>query len=389
MNYSELKYNVDLEGFLIDHGYTIKKEKSSRRSRVYTNGSEHIIVTQKNRIKLYFCAENSVDRGSIIDFLYYRPEFLVSQETNMHTRIVNTLLGYLDRPCRTIPGNIDNYGNKVTFDPEQYTQCEQRFIDEFRYLRYRGISDKTLHSDVMENIGLSTNLHYTNIAFPLYNEEKKLVGLDLRNFNYRRFAAGTDKSHALWLSNFGIPEEVVIAESPIDLLSFHQLLRTNDDKILYISTGGVLLNGQIQHLLRLIQENNCITLTIAFDNDIHGKLYTNKLLVALTEGKVQTPVHVSCMEKRYCNLHDKQLREVLNNNVNIRVEYRELGYDLVFRNEEADIDRFNAALLVCINQPITKIQTPILKDFNEDLQLYNRTRQININVNNRHKGINQ
>ena len=75
--------------------------------------------------------------------------------------------------------------------------------------------------------------------------------------------------------------------------------------------------------------------------------------------------------------------------MNIRVEYRELGYDLVFRNEEADIDRFNAALLVCINQPITKIQTPILKDFNEDLQLYNRTREININVNNRHKGINQ
>lgn len=388
MNYSELKCKVDLEGFLIDHGYSIKKEKSTRRSRVYTNGSEHIIVTQKNRIKLYFCAENS-DRGSIIDFLYCRPEFLVSQETNMHTRIVNTLLGYLDRPCKTITSSIDNYSNKVTFDPEQYTPCEQRFIDEFRYLRYRGISDKTLHSDVMKNIGLSTNLHYTNIAFPLYNEEKKLVGLDLRNFNYRRFAAGTDKSNALWLSNFGIPEEVVIAESPIDLLSFHQLLRTNDDKILYISTGGVLLNGQIQHLLRLIQENNCITLTIAFDNDIHGKLYTNKLLVALTEGKVQTPVHVSCMEKRYCNLHDKQLREVLNNNVNIRVEYRELGYDLVFRNEEADIDRFNAALLVCINQPITKIQTPILKDFNEDLQLYNRTREININVNNRHKGINQ
>lgn len=393
MDYAELKYKVDLEGFLIDHGYTIKKEKSTRRSRVYTNGSEHIIVNQKDGIKLYFCAENSIDRGTIINFLYHRPEFLVSQEGNMYTRIINTLLVYMDCPCKTITTSIDNYGSKVTFDPTQYSPRAQRFTDEFSYLRYRGISDKTLHSDVMENIGLSEYLHYKNIAFPLYNEEKQLVGLDLRNFNYRKFAVGTDKSHCLWLSNKAYAEEIVIGESPIDLLSFHQLLRADNDNILYLSTGGVLLSGQIQHLLHVILEkleiNPRLTVTNAFDNDKSGKLYTNQMLVSLIEGKALSPIHDSCIEKRYCNLHDKQLAEIIADDINIRIEYREQSYDLIFRNEEADIDRFNAVLLVCIKYPITQIQTPMLKDFNEDLQLHARTREINRNVNNRHKGINQ
>lgn len=381
MDYEQFKKLIDLEGFLIDHGYSIKKDKSTRRSLVYTNGQEHIIITRKRKIKLYFCAEDASDRGSIIDFLYHRPMILTEKEGNIYKRITSTLLAYLNYPDKTTSTTImQDYDSKICFNPKQYISYSQRFTNDFNYLRQRGISNQTLHSPNFANIGLAINLfNIANIAFPLYNIQRQLVGLDLRNYNYKRFAAGTDKPNGLFLSNFlSDIEEIITGESPIDLLSFHQMFRPNKKNILYVSTGGVLLSGQIEHLLQLIQEkleiNPNLILTFAFDRDMQGMLYTNRLLVSIIEQKVLYPVYDRNLEKRFCKLYNIQLREKIESsgNENFRIENREHGYDLILKNQEDCIDSLNSILLTCITQPTINAIKPNLKDFNDDLQFQNK-----------------
>ena len=372
MDLKYLKEQIDLENFILSLGYSLSKQKSTRRTHVYTNGNEHIIVNQKGRIKLYFCSEGA-DRGTIVDFLYHRPTLLISSEGNIYKRIADTLQTFMQLPTATLPLMLD-YNTKSRFNPLEYISNKQRFTREFNLLRVRGISDTTLHSGVFENIGLCTNGdHFTNIAFPMYNKEQELVGLDLRNFNYKNFASGTDKTHSLWLSNFiANVEEIVIAESPIDLLSFHQLFRAGKDNILYVSTGGILLSGQIAHILYLIHQkqqiNPQLIFTNAFDNDLPGQLFTSRLLVSMIEDKPLCSSNESQTEKKFSKLQNNNFKEILQSTNIVRVISQKNTYDFIFKINTSSLDQLNSLLVTCIKSPKIIIRKPVRKDFNEDLQ---------------------
>ena len=380
MNLQDFKRSIDLECFLLDLGYSLKKEKSSRRTHVYTNGNEHIIVNQKRDVKMYFKPDG--DKGSIIDFLLNREELLKMYQGSIYSRIYQKLADYAQLSNRSSIDTLINFEQKIPFQPDNFKLCQDRSMPIFNYLRSRGINNETLHSSVFCNIGLNKG-KCTNVAFPIYDLDRNIKGLDLRNFNFKSLAPGSDKTNGLWLSNFfNKIDEIIISESPIDSMSFHQLYREKCNDLLYISTSGSLTQGQIQNILSTIRAkseiNPRIKLNLSFDNDLAGATYTNKILLSIIEDKSRSPIHVTPKEKKYTGLTDKTFEETVNNlKLNCFINHTtESEYELLYSNDKKTLELLNRSLLSCITSLHTSIYTPILKDWNEELQSQNKPKKI-------------
>ncbi len=128
--------------------------------------------------------------------------------------------------------------------------------------------------------------NFRNIGFAYQTPEKADIrttpvqGYELVNYNYKRFAPGTDKSHDVWLASLApegtLPLHIVFAESAIDAMSFYQLHRhrPNFAQALYVSVGGTLTNGQAEAVVDRYPDAK---IHAAFDNDLNGSLYTIRL----------------------------------------------------------------------------------------------------------------
>ena len=89
---------------------------------------------------------------------------------------------------------------------------------------------------------------------------------------------GSNRSVSVWHSNIpDIPDRIVLTESPIDALSYHQLKGNRNS--LYISFGGSVTAGQLETVKSIITGANAspeLKIISAVDNDEMGKAYTEK-----------------------------------------------------------------------------------------------------------------
>ncbi len=109
-----------------------------------------------------------------------------------------------------------------------------------------------------------SNSHLTEIRC------EGVCGYELRNQDFKSFSKGGIKG--LWASN-GSPDDttLVICESPLDCLSYHQLFR--DDTTRYFATGGTLSDKQKTLLKGVFEKfhNKGGHIMIATDNDEAGQ----------------------------------------------------------------------------------------------------------------------
>ena len=134
-----------------------------------------------------------------------------------------------------------------------------RPLSQKEFFLHRGISLETLEKP--EFSGRIFNVQYlepgksgpvyTNVAFPYHVAgDPKMVGLEIRNTNYKAHAEGTNRSHGVWHSN--MPEKldrIVMVESALDALAYREL--RNLPNTLYVSYGGNLTLNQIQTIKEL------------------------------------------------------------------------------------------------------------------------------------------
>lgn len=370
MDFNDLQRYINFDSFLQKLGYKIRKYKSCQKWRSYTNSVETIILYNRGGITYYF--QPTGDRGNIINFCKNRSYFYENiAGHNLDVRVSRFLHQYLGISDSSLTIPIENSKKKFSI-PTQYKLIFPTFrsLDTFHYLRSRGISSQTLNSEIFKNICLYFNENnYFNIAFPLYNTEYKINGLDLRNYNFKRFAKHSDKSHCVWLSTCpDHAKEIVICESPIDCLSFHQLYRQGSSEILYISTGGNLTYNEVKTILSILKEKitNHPQWTIAFDNDRMGRYYTAILLLSLIENKSIYSQYNNQDHKMFAGINNITFISYINN---LNEEFKIHNGNLIYQDTDSIIQSINQKCLEFINSKMSvAIKIPTLKDVNDDLR---------------------
>jgi len=286
--YSWIKQEIHLADFAVAKlGWTIVKEKSTRRDWVLEH-SEHGIIIVPTRPKSLnghwvYSLPNQKGGGTLID--------LLRKEKWDWRAIKNLAYGHITSPIVKLIPKPEKYSVAQHIeDPEQQELLAQKRLEEIRtgpttgetYLEKRGIS-----REIYQSFPQLKNNSYQAV-FGLYTEFDAQVRLcSTINYYFDREDASRkyfqkDLPRGLsQLSSSAETTHIVITESPIDALSYRQLQYDLGDidgqkqleHTMYLSTCGNLsveITKSLEKVFDQAKDKNQEVI-LAFDNDVPGK----------------------------------------------------------------------------------------------------------------------
>jgi 5S rRNA maturation endonuclease (ribonuclease M5) len=271
----KFKTQINLVEYAQSQGYQYLSKQSSRNSAVlaHDNGDKIIVATDTDGHGIYFSVKDDRDNGTIIDF--------VQNRQNVRLNGVREELGqWLNQPKtglakfrpRDKPQPINSERLKIIKAASNF-----KLVQSHPYLEKRGIDQSILKSDRF--IGTVAVDNRGNAIFPHYDGDG-ITGFTAKNENYTGFSKGGTK--ALWKSKPSSSDRrLVIVESAIDAISYHQLFTEKNPHTRYISTGGTISSSQLDLIKTAMADMTKIggEIVIATDNDQAG----NKLAQTLTK----------------------------------------------------------------------------------------------------------
>jgi hypothetical protein len=271
----KFKTQINLVEYAQSQGYQYSSQSSSRNSAVlaHDNGDKIVVATDTDGHGVYFSVRDDSDNGTIIDFVQNRSNLRLGE-------VRKELRNWKDEPrAQGSEFRPREKPQPINSDRLSVIKAVSKFkvAVEHPYLEKRGISPSILKSDRF--IGTVAIDNRGNAIFPHYDGDG-LTGFTIKNDNYQGFSKGGTKS--LWSSK---PSEsdrrLVITESAIDAMSYHQLFADKNPHTRYISTGGTISSSQLDLIKTAMAEMTKIggEIVIATDNDPAG----NKLFKTLTK----------------------------------------------------------------------------------------------------------
>lgn len=248
----------------------------------------------------------------------------------------------------------------------------------------------------------ATDRVIVNTSFPLRNEEHVIAAIN-RNSEYNRIEQS--KENAVWSSRTDYDKRpvntVVIHESPIDSLSYHQLNPpAADEKRLYIATAGNISREQPVLIEKLLKESQADKLILANDNDpggirqninlagrlnmspesesIHAQLNVHertdgRLLITLVhQNQQEGQQRLTQLAERFTTAINKTIPEGAEKEAKatiIQNGTRSSELEIAFTANRENLIRVEKALLQ--ERGLTnymQVQRPTEKDYNEDLK---------------------
>ena len=270
----QFKSKINLVEYAQNNGYEIDQKKSSTNCIVLKdNRGDKLLVglDKKDNHYFYYSLKNETDKGSIIDFIQKRKNLNLGEVRKELRPWLNNNYSPTYKPSKKpsiklTPTSKDRYQIVAQF--ESFAT-----INNHPYLNQRGISQDTLDDPRFKGTIYLDNRN--NAVFP-HKDREGICGYELRNHNFKGFSSGGTKG--LWVSNSSSNDEkLVVCESPLDCLSYHQLFP--DDQTRYFATSGTLGEKQ-KDLLRTAFENidqKKGEIIIATDRDVAGKEIAQEL----------------------------------------------------------------------------------------------------------------
>jgi len=263
------KTDINLVSYAAFKGYRIDKIESCKACIIMRkDGSKIGISTASDGHGVYFDFRNEKG-GSVIDF--------VKRETGKNLGQVRLeLRPWISCEARKMECKYNYQKPEPSAKSRQQVAIEfamTKIVTRHSYLESRHISRNTLESDTFK--GKIRSDKYGNACFPHYNKEG-LCGIEKKNLNYTGFSKGGEKG--LWYSNYNHNDvkKMVICESAIDALSYHQL--KGADGSFYFSVAGQLGQSQLNLIGKLIAKNGPNKrIVLAFDNDENGWSYVKMI----------------------------------------------------------------------------------------------------------------
>ena len=283
---------------------------------------------------------------------------------------------------KTIQGHVKDTGQL----PDNYLDALR---NTYGYKAPEGASDRVI----------------VNTSFPLRNEEHVIAAIN-RNSEYNRIEQS--KENAVWSSRTDYDKRpvntVVIHESPIDSLSYHQLNPpAADEKRLYIATAGNISREQPVLIEKLVKESKADKLILANDNDpggirqninlagrlnmspesesIHAQLNVHertdgRLLITLVhQNQQEGQQRLTQLAERFTTAINKTIPEGAEKEAKatiIQNGTRSSELEIAFTANRENLIRVEKALLQ--ERGLTnymQVQRPTEKDYNEDLKRAN------------------
>jgi hypothetical protein len=246
------------------YGYEVDKASTSRASIAMRKGESKIIIaTGPNRHWFFFNVHGN-EGGTILDFVMWQEgisNFGKARQVirNLETTPLLFPIGrapVIPRP-EPVPRNIAALAAQW-----------ERLKHYPGYLKVeRGLEPETI-AQFRDHIRLDK---YGNTIFCHRDELGGVTGWEAKNRNFTGFAPGGKKAlFSCQVGAPGEPENIIIAESAIDAMSYYQIHKTPG---LYISIGGALSPEQKKLLADTIARHSGARVLIATDNDPQGEEY--------------------------------------------------------------------------------------------------------------------
>jgi hypothetical protein len=272
------KREINLANYAASHGYRVNRKKSSQHCIAMDNviGDRVVIgIDRKDSHYFYWSVRDSRDKGSIIDFVKHRNGLSLGEIR----KELRPWIGERGTPphaktTASIPPPIPIEKDRAAIERER---AQLGTVTIHPYLTQRGIARAVQQDERFRGTLLGDT--YGNIVFP-YRDKDGICGFERRNHQFKNFSRGGTKG--LWSSRISRSDTaLVICESPIDALSYHQLMRPTYTR--YIATGGAISQFQ-EELLRgaasLIHKQNG-RICIATDNDAAGNKLADQIIALL------------------------------------------------------------------------------------------------------------
>jgi hypothetical protein len=275
------KTEINLVEYAFNSGYEIDKNKSSQNCIVLKdNAGDKILVgvDQAERHYFYYSVKDDRDCGSIIDFVQKRKNLNLGEVRLELRPWINSSYSPTSTPTiepipKPEPASKDRH--KILAQFESF-----RAIAHHPYLKERGISQQITSDPRFE--GTIYTDSRGNVIFP-HRDRDGVCGYEIRNQDFKGFSSGGSKG--LWVSqSFKDDRQLVICESPIDCLSYHQLFP--NDSTRYFATGGTISELQKDLLKTAFEKLHAKggEIIIATDRDEAGNKLALELVKIAPEG---------------------------------------------------------------------------------------------------------
>jgi hypothetical protein len=259
------KSEINLTTFAASRGYRVDRRESSRSCVVMRDPAtgDKIVVSRSPRDGhwIYFSVRDARDQGTIVDFVQRRAGGTLGDVR----RALAPWLG--PAPPSVAPELYRQAVEPRTVDRALAARLfeEARAVVNSAYLNARGIKPAILCSERFA--GTFREDARGNVLFP-HRDTNGFAGFESKNLGWTSFSPGGVR--ALWWSNcFDGDTGLVLVESAIDALSFHQV--QGAPPVRYASTAGTLSQHQRLVLRQTVRElPRGISVALAFDRDAAG-----------------------------------------------------------------------------------------------------------------------
>jgi hypothetical protein len=284
---SKINSEVNFPMYLHQNGY--KLIKKSAGSMEFKNDKDRIVLQMAREPVTYFNRNDSQDKGLFFMYLLKRNiNFYKAVQAGLE--IVNGL-GYMEntpmkvRSSKVVRKSLEENFNIVPLRNSHYLR-QQRCISKTT------INDPLFQGRLLNAYSIRDKSNKNaNIAFPKYDLNDHPQNYILYNKSFRSIRENrikkfrlvlNQKDHFLFYSNpIKHPSKIIVAESGIDLLSYHELHGGPDN--FYVSFSGNVYQKKLEFFGQLTEDylkSNGVSLVSIMDNDIKGfefdlKLFTN------------------------------------------------------------------------------------------------------------------
>ena len=303
--YNELKSRVSIMDVAAELGYKLDLKQGRKFPvMVKTDGNGRkidsiVICNPANNDRMGFF-RHAGGKGDVINFVRENQNELSKYGNSVYrilahfagaeTNQVETLTKWENENKNAKPFNLDNYSIETLKNRENIMGplFNTRHISLDTVKVFSDNLMKVSHWQPSKKEGQDRWLAI-NLGFPYrVPGNSEIVGLELRGYNFKSKAAGSNSSDAVWSIDFtkGNPQNVTavyFAESPFDLMAMYQLRKShiNLSQSAFVATGGAFSKKQILNAMRYYGKARAYD---CFDNDLAGRVYGIRMLMLL-EGR--------------------------------------------------------------------------------------------------------
>lgn len=272
------KSEINLAEFLQNRGYEYDKKESSKNSAIMRRGSDKLIVaTDQDGHGVYFNVKDEQDSGTIIDFIQQREGLNLGQVRKMLRPWIGESSSPIPSPLSPIPKPAKGAANLVMAQNRYLSMPEYTG----NYLQSRGLSNATI-DEFSPKIKQDER---GNVCFRHWHPDG-ISGYEIKNAGFTGFASGGEKSIFTHITGDKI-SRIVVTESAIDCMSYHQLKGQPDT--LYLSIAGQMSDKQRETIKKVLGDQKQAEVISAFDADEQGNKFAAFISTIRPDSKRELP----------------------------------------------------------------------------------------------------